>query len=246
MLNLFRKKVTEPPQFPGFSWLYQDIHSHLLPGIDDGSPNVETSIELIRGLQAAGISRFICTPHIIGDMYRNNKESITSALNILKAEVERQGLDIELSAAAEYMLDDHFMSLLRREEPLLTLKDNLVLTELNYSTPVDNLEEIAFEIITANYAPLMAHPERYHYYHKTPAMFHRLKELGFSLQVNLLSLTGYYGRHVAKTARYLFDNDLVDFVGTDLHHANHLRALTAPSSVKMFEKYLGNREFNHF
>lgn len=246
MLNLFRKKKEHQPLYPGFSWLSQDIHSHLLPGIDDGSPDIETSLSLLRSLSAAGIKKFICTPHIIGDMYRNTPQTVNAALELLQQAVEREGLDVELSAAAEYMLDDHFMELMRKNEPLLTLKDRIILTELNYSTVVDNLEEIAFEIVTGNYQPIMAHPERYHYYHKNYDAYTRLKELGFSLQVNLLSLTGYYGKSVAKAAKHLLKEGLVDYVGTDLHHANHLKVLTSDSSVKIFEEHLGHRRFNLF
>lgn len=246
MLNLFKKKKEHNPRYTGFSWLFQDIHSHLLPGIDDGSPDVETSLALLRSLSEAGIKKFICTPHIIGDMYRNTPETVNGALRTLRNAVKKEGLDVELSAAAEYMLDDHFMELLRKNEPLLTLKKNIILTELNYSTVVDNLEEIAFEIITSNYQPIMAHPERYHYYHKNYDAYKRLKELGFSLQVNLLSLTGYYGKSVAKAARHLFNEKMVDFVGTDLHHANHLKVLTAPYSIRTFEEYLGDAVINEF
>lgn len=245
MLNFFSKKKALP-KYTGFSWLSQDIHSHLLPGIDDGSPDVETSLNLLMPLYDAGIRKFICTPHIIGDMYRNTPETVNNALEVLRKGVARSGMSIDISAAAEYMLDDHFMELIRRREPLLKLHGNYILTELSYSTSPNNLEQISFEIITNNYLPLMAHPERYPYYHKNYEAYNRLKELGFLLQVNLLSLTGYYGKTVAKAARYIMDNELADFVGTDLHHANHLAALTDVRSVQLFEKYCGNKIYNRF
>lgn len=245
MLKLFnRKKIL--PDYPGFSWLSQDIHSHILPGIDDGSPDIETSLQLLRSLSDAGINKFICTPHIIGDMYRNTPEIINNALAILKKAVAQNGMQIELSAAAEYMLDDHFMELLHKKEPLLTLKKNYILTELSYATAPGNLEQISFEINTHQYQPLMAHPERYPYYHKNYDAYSYLKELGFMLQVNLLSLTGYYGKSVAKAAEFILKNDLADFVGTDLHHFNHLKVLTDAKSIEIFEKHLGNRIYNEF
>lgn len=246
MLNWFNSKKNIAAVYPGFSWLSQDIHSHILPGIDDGSPNVETSLQLLRSLSDAGIRKFICTPHIISDMYRNTPETINAALAILKKAVAGAGMEIELSAAAEYMLDDHFMELLRKKERLLTLRNNYILTELSYSTAPNNIEQISFEINTSNYHPLMAHPERYPYYHKNYDAYYRLKELGFSLQVNLLSLTGYYGKQVAKAAKFILEKDLVDFVGTDLHHFNHLKMLTDAASVQLFEKHLGHKIFNEF
>jgi tyrosine-protein phosphatase YwqE len=243
-LRLFKRNIADSTY--DFSNLAQDIHSHLLPGIDDGSPDVETSISLIRSLSDAGIKRFICTPHIIGDMFRNTPETINPALAVLKKACVEHGLDVELSAAAEYMMDDYFMELLRKKEPLLTLTKNYILTELSYATEPGNLEKIAFEININNYQPLMAHPERYFYYHKNYDAYHRMKELGFSLQVNLLSLTGYYGTAAAKAANFLFKNGLVDFVGTDLHHFNHLKTLTDNRSKEIIRKTLGDKVYNKF
>ena len=244
-MNFFRSKK-KGPAYSGFSWLKQDIHSHILPGIDDGSPDIETSIQLLRSLSDAGINKFICTPHVIGDMYHNNPQTINDALSRLKKAVSQNGMAVEINAAAEYMMDDHFMELLRRKEPLLTLTKNYILTELSYSTAPQKLEQISFEIHINNYQPLMAHPERYPYYHKNYNAYYRMKELGFLLQVNLLSLTGYYGKTVAKAAKFIVDNKLADFVGTDLHHFNHLQVLTDTKSIKIFEKYLGDKMYNEF
>jgi protein-tyrosine phosphatase len=243
-VKFFNRKTAD--SFYDFSYLAQDIHSHILPGLDDGSPDVETSIELIKSLSAVGINRFICTPHIIGDMYRNTPQTINTALHLLKRACLENGLDTQLSAAAEYMLDDYFMELLRKKEPLLTLTKNYILTELSYATIPNNLEQIAFEININNYLPLLAHPERYFHYHKNYDAYFGLQEMGFLLQVNLLSLTGYYGRAVTKAANFLFKNNLVDFVGTDLHHFNHLKALTNKRSREIFYKVLGDKVYNNF
>lgn len=244
-MNFFRSKK-KTPVYQGFSWLKQDIHSHILPGIDDGSPDIDTSLDLLRSLSDAGINQFICTPHVIGDMYHNTPQTINDALARLKKAVKENGMSTEISAAAEYMMDDHFLELLRKKEPLLTLGKNYILTELSYSSPPQKLEQISFEIHVNNYQPVMAHPERYPYYHKNYDAYSRMKELGFLLQVNLLSLTGYYGKYVMKAARFILDNDLADFVGTDLHHFNHLQVLTDKKSIKIFEKYLGNKVYNEF
>ncbi|MEO5909168.1 MAG: CpsB/CapC family capsule biosynthesis tyrosine phosphatase [Ginsengibacter sp.] len=244
-MNFFHSQKVVP-LYEGFSWLAQDIHSHILPGIDDGSPDIETSLQLLQSLSDAGIQKFICTPHIIGDMYRNTPETINNALSKLKKAVLQNGMSIEISAGAEYMLDDHFLELLRNKEPLMKLCKNYILTELSYSTAPEKLEKISFEININNYQPLMAHPERYPYYHHNYDAYYRMKELGFLLQVNLLSLTGYYGKNVAKAAKFILENKLADFVGTDLHHFNHLNVLTDSKSIKIFEKYLGDRIYNEF
>lgn len=224
----------------------RDIHCHLLPGIDDGAPDIATSLDLISALRVFGLKEFVCTPHIFGDLYRNSNDTIFPALKKLQDAVSEHFPDVVLTAAAEYMLDDYFISLLRRREKLLTVRDNFLLTELPFSIPPSNLEEITFELLNAGYQPILAHPERYVYYYKNMNAFHRLKELGFVLQMNLLSLTGYYGKGPEKTAQLLLKENMVDFVGTDLHHANHLHALTAPKSQKIFGKYFGDSVFNEF
>jgi tyrosine-protein phosphatase YwqE len=244
-MYFFQSKKTVP-LYTGFSWLAQDIHSHILPGLDDGSPDVETSLQLLQSLSDAGIHKFICTPHVIGDMYRNTPVTINAALSKLRNAIKQSGMSMEISAGAEYMLDDHFLELLRNKEPLMKLTKNYILTELSYSTAPEKLEKISFEININNYLPLMAHPERYPYYHKNYDAYYRLKELGFLLQVNLLSLTGYYGKNVAKAAKFILENKLADFVGTDLHHFNHLNVLTDTRSISLFEKYLGDRVYNSF
>lgn len=244
-MQFFRKKNTSGVPYD-FLNLYQDIHCHLLPGIDDGSPDIETSVELIKSLGKAGIHKFICTPHIIGDLYRNTPQTINYALDTLRDECTSQNIHVTLSAAAEYMMDDYFMDLLRRNEPLLTLYKNYVLTELSFATAPDNLEKISFELNIQGYQPIMAHPERYLYYHKNFDAYYRMKDLGFSLQVNLLSLTGYYGKSVAKAAQFIIENNIADFVGSDLHHFNHLNALIDENNGEIFRKFLGGKVYNRF
>lgn len=245
MLN-FLKKQKPANQLYDFTLMIRDIHCHLLPGIDDGSPDVETSIELIKSLSAVGITRFICTPHVIGDMFRNTPETINASLAILKKACHDNQLNVELSAAAEYMLDDYFLELLQKKSPLLTLTKNYLLTELSFATSPINLEKIAFELNINGYAPIMAHPERYVFYHKNYNAYHRMKELGFLLQVKVLSISGYYGKATARAAKYIVENNLADFIGTDLHHFNHLRALTNPRNMKIFHQVLGDKVYNGF
>ncbi|MBN9351746.1 MAG: histidinol phosphatase [Chitinophagaceae bacterium] len=244
MWNLFNKK--KKLLYPGFSWLQRDIHNHLLPGIDDGSPDVETSIALVRDLAEAGIKDFVCSPHIIQDMYRNTPETINLALDKLNEAIRKEKIDVKISAWAEYMLDEFFVETLRSGKQLQCISGKFILTELPLSVLPSNLESMAFEINTSGYHAVLAHPERYLYYHSRMESYTRLKELGFSLQLNLLSLTGYYGPRILTAAKYLLKHDLIDYVGTDLHHFDHLRMLTEKSSIRIFEKYLGGRIWNTF
>jgi protein-tyrosine phosphatase len=204
-----------------FSALGADMHSHLLPGIDDGSPDIGTSLDLKKGLEDLGFSRFITTPHIMWDLYKNTPQTIGSALGELK----QQAGQLNIRAAAEYMLDDHFNVLLEGPEPLQTVWQNMVLVEFSFvSVPLDMKEKI-FRMNIRGYQPILAHPERYAYLGGNKKGFEELKGLGCLFQVNLLSLTGYYGKGPRELALYLLGRDFVDLVGTDLHHHRHLEAL---------------------
>lgn len=245
MFNFFKKKNTsaEKPFLLPFT---TDIHSHILPGIDDGSPDIETSLQLVRGIYNLGIRKSIATPHVIADLYRNTPATINNALQQLIVACKEANIPIELAAAAEYMLDDYFLKLLRNNEEILTIYKNIVLTEQSFISPTSNLNEMSFELVTAGYLPIMAHPERYHFYHGDYDAYIHLKDMGFLLQVNMLSVTGYYGKPVAKAAKYLFENNLVDLVGTDMHHERHLEMLQHPKSMELFDKYLGGKVWNDF
>ena len=244
MFNLFKKTKKEIYTGEPFP-VRTDIHSHILAGIDDGSPDIETSLKLVKGLYDLGYRRLVATPHVIGDYYKNNPTIINRELEVLKKACAEAGIDIELSAAAEYMLDDYFLKILKQKE-ILSVYQNYILTELPYSVMPMNVSEMVFEIITAGYKPILAHPERYFYYHHDHTEYIRLKELGFLLQVNLLSLLGYYGPQVAKAAKYIFENGLADYVGTDMHHLRHLETLGSKESNAILNKYLRDKDYNNF
>ncbi|MEO6732975.1 MAG: CpsB/CapC family capsule biosynthesis tyrosine phosphatase [Ferruginibacter sp.] len=243
MFNFFKKKNTEVT-YPQYLPFQTDIHSHILPGIDDGSADIETSLQLVKGIYDLGIRKTVATPHVISDIYRNTPETINAALAELRAACVQADIKIEIEAAAEYMLDDYFLKLLHEEAPLLTIHKNIILTEQSYASSSNNLNEIAFAIMTKGYRPIMAHPERYFYYHDNYESYSHLKDMGFLLQVNLLSLTGYYGKSVAKAAKYLLENDMADFVGTDMHHNRHLNILQKKETLELFKRHLDRKIFN--
>lgn len=247
MFNLFKKNKAEDAvvQMAGQLPVSVDMHSHILPGIDDGSPDVDTSLFLIKGLYDLGIRTCIATPHIIGDLYRNNDETIEAALHKIQKACVAAALPMQIRAAAEYMLDDYFMELLQQQKPLRTLHGNLLLTELPYTSNLVNLEEMLFNIITGGYRPVLAHPERYFYFHRNVEDYKRLKDLGFILQVNLLSLTGYYGKDVARAAKYILENGLAGMAGTDLHHGRHLTALQMEGNLRLLHKYVKDAELQN-
>lgn len=222
MLFLKKKNIPLNEFFPeGFV----DIHSHLLPGIDDGAKDLNNSIALIQKMHSYGIKNFITTPHVLGDIYPNSSQIIKEKLNLVQNELVKLGVDdININAAAEYMLDEQFSKRLFNDD-ILTLKDNYILVEMSYFNAPYNLFEILFEIQLKGYKPILAHPERYIYYHNDINNFHKLKKAGCLFQLNLLSLTPQYGKNVQKISSKLLQENMYDFVGTDTHHQNHLELL---------------------
>ncbi len=242
MFSFLRK--SKEPEFPDYFPIHTDIHSHILPGIDDGAVNVETSIFLVKGLMNLGVTKSIATPHIIGDLYKNDASTIQQSLSKLKSELAIQQIDFEVSAAAEYMLDSYFLELLQRKEKLLTIKDNYILTEFSYAFAPTNLNELSFEIQMSGYKPILAHPERYGYFQHNLKTYNRLVDLGFMLQINLLSLAGFYGKGAANAAVYIIENGLASYLGTDLHHDKHLLMLSDPKTRNILHKHLSERHWN--
>lgn len=223
MFNFFSKKLFLRDLFEGFV----DIHNHILPGIDDGAQNVMESVDLIKAFKTLGVSQFIPTPHIMQGFYPNTDETIGNSYQmLLEALVDASLLtEIKINPAAEYMLDDNFERLLKNRD-LFTLNKNYVLVEMSYFQPPINLENIIFDIKTHGYIPVLAHPERYSFYHKSLDYYERLKQLGCLFQLNLLSLSEHYGKHVEKTAKHLINNQMIDFVGSDVHKIQHITKLS--------------------
>lgn len=218
MFSIFKKKNI----VSDIEWLGVDIHSHLLPGIDDGSPDVGQSVFLIKSLSELGFSRFICTPHIFQELYPNTPETISLALEATKEALKDANINVDISAAAEYMVDEMF----KVKCDLMVMPNNYILVEMSYLNETPNIEKVIFDLQIQGYKVILAHPERYIFYHKEHEKFHRYKDMGVLFQLNLLSITGYYGKDVQRAAEYLLKRNYYDIAGTDLHHKRHLIALT--------------------
>ncbi len=222
MFKLFSKHKQETTDL---SILKTDMHSHLIPGIDDGAPDIVTSVELIRGLRELGYQKLVTTPHIMWDMYKNTRETIFKGLEQLRSAIKAEELQIEIHAAAEYFLDDYVAGLLEKKEPLLPISRNMILVEFSMAFPSFNLKNILFEMQMKGYQPVLAHPERYIYLENARDFYDELKGIGCFFQLNLLSLTGYYGKSVSELAHYLIKKGYYNLAGTDLHNIQHLRRL---------------------
>ena len=218
MLNWFSKKKEEELAPLDFSVLKTDIHSHFIPGIDDGSPDMETSISLIKKMQELGYSKVITTPHVMSDVYQNSSETILKSLADVRLELKLQNINMEIDAAAEYYIDFEFEQKIGKEK-FLTFGDNYILVELSFMQAPKNLFDAIFKLQLEDYKVVLAHPERYRYYNQED--YDNLISRGVLLQINLLSLIEYYSTPIQKTTEQLIANNQVSFIGTDCHNMMH-------------------------
>ncbi|MFV8347971.1 tyrosine-protein phosphatase [Flavobacterium sp. ZB4P13] len=245
MLTFFRSKPILKDLIPDH---HIDIHSHLLPGIDDGARTFEDTLRLTQALQGMGISQFITTPHIIQQVWENTPEQILKKKAVTVLELEKNNITAPFHAAAEYLMDDHFVQLFQSGN-LLTLKDNYVLVEISYINAPIQLYSILFDLQIAGYIPVLAHPERYLFYHNNFNEYLKLKRAGCLFQLNLLSVVGYYGAAITKTAEQLLQKGMYTYVGSDVHHDNHITAFDQKVKLKdvaPLKEAIANNQFFKF
>jgi len=216
-----------------------DMHSHFIPGIDDGASTIEESLELIQAMYAAGYRKVITTPHIMSDFYRNTPEIIRAGLNQVREAVQKAQIPIEIEAAAEYYCDHAFEMMIGKSE-LLTFSGNKILMELSYMNPTENFETVTFKLQTEGYTPVLAHPERYPYWYHTIDTYEAIRDKGVLLQVNIGSLAGYYGSGARRTAERLIERNLVDLLGSDAHKISHVGLIEKASKERSVQQLLAS------
>ena len=236
--SLFKSKKKKDP-FIIKDTFKVDLHSHLIPGIDDGSQSMEESIVLLKMLEKIGYKKVITTPHIMLDSYKNTPEIINAGLASLRKSAKEEGISLQIEAAAEYYLDDGFYDLLRAGN-MLSIENEYLLFETSYVSKPLQLEEMIFEIASAGYKPMMAHPERYRYVKDPAKEYGRLKELGVFFQVNINSFGGHYGQSAKFNATFLSQAGLINFLGSDTHHNRHLETLESVIKSESYNEIFSN------
>lgn len=245
MFNFFRKDKKNTRRTLFYT---TDLHSHVIPGIDDGSPDVETSIQLIGKMQEWGITKIISTPHIADATFENNKTTIGGAYDKLKVALCENNIDVDISYSAEYRMDEGFLNKMEAGE-LIPLPGNRILIENSFFQPFWNIKGLIFDLELKGFFPILAHPERYAYYFEDKSIYTELHEMGCKFQVNLLSLSGFYGKEVLNVALWLLKQDYIDYIGTDLHHMKHVEGIEEflsgsayPKIAAQLEKRILNNE----
>lgn len=233
-----------PAEMVDYSVLGADMHSHLIPGIDDGSPTVEESIELLRQMHYLGYNKVFTTPHIMENGYTNTPETILGGLEKVRAALAETPLQITIDAAGEYYYDDNFQRLLK-DKQLLTFSDNYVLFELPMMNMPRDLKETVFALKTQAYQPVLAHVERYPYLHEGDGIddLQHMVDMGLLLQVNVATFINVYGPELQGIAYNLLQNNMISFIGSDLHNRKHLGYLQRALEDKKFNAALQNHTF---
>ncbi|WP_026994633.1 tyrosine-protein phosphatase [Flectobacillus major] len=245
MFSFFKSKKPNNARIYDFinHAILTDIHSHVLPGIDDGSPDMETSVNLISELSQLGFHNIITTPHIRMEVYPNTPSIIKGKVDEVNAALAQQNINMTIQGSAEYYIDDNFSEILQSENTIPFPGNKYLLAEYPMIAPLMNFEQRVFEMTKRGFTPIIAHPERYRYWHAQPEVFQRLKDLGCLLQLNILSVEGYYGPDIKKCALQLMKNNLYDVIGTDLHHERHLNRIKKLSEMSKEMKLLENYPF---
>ncbi len=227
MISFFQKKKIQNP-------LHTDIHSHLLAGLDDGVKTQKEAIELVTQFHKLGYQKLITTPHINSDYYRNEPEAILKSLAELNDALKAEAVPVVIEAAAEYYLDEELIKKVDSREKLLTFGQSYLLFETNFLTEPYHLNNFIFKAITQGYKPILAHPERYAY--MTLEKAEELKNRGVLLQLNILSLVGFYSNPIRQLAYKLIDKGWIDLLGSDCHNAIQLQFLEDAVQNKYFRK----------
>ncbi|MGK7391858.1 MAG: tyrosine-protein phosphatase [Candidatus Cyclobacteriaceae bacterium M2_1C_046] len=232
MINFFRKRSA--PENP----LPVDIHSHLLPGIDDGVKDINEALEVIKKLVDFGYKKLITTPHINNEFFPNTPEIITEKYNEVKNAIREAAIDVEFEAAAEYFLDETLMEKIEKDEPLLTFGNNHLLFECSFLNEPLYLKEFLFNAQSKGYKLVLAHPERYAFVQNNPDILDDLKNRSVLLQVNMMSLTGHYNKQAKKIADRLIKKGHVDLIGSDCHNPLHVNIIREAINSKSYRKAL--------
>ncbi len=193
-----------------------DIHSHIVPDVDDGSPNLETSILLIKEEIKQGVKKIICTPHYRKGMFDSEKEKIYANFQILNDEVNRLNLDIQLFLGQEIYIRkyDSLNKLLMNNKVIFMNNKKYILLEFSYTNEID-ISEVVYSAKLKGYTPIIAHIERYDYVDLEVVL--DIIEAGGLIQVNASSVLGKNGLKIKKNVKKLLKNDLVSFIASDIH-----------------------------
>ncbi|AQG81390.1 tyrosine-protein phosphatase [Spirosoma montaniterrae] len=204
-----------------------DIHSHLLPGVDDGVSTTEQAVACLTQLSQWGIRKVITTPHVSRDWHPNESFVLRGGQQLLQNLADEHELGLTIEVAAEYLLDEFFIELLNAGDLLTFGRERYLLFELGWAAAPRQLDDILFRMQARGYKPVLAHPERYLYYYNALPALAQLRANGCLFQLNWGSLTRRYGERVQTQANMFLRHNWVDFFGSDMHRSGDITTMNS-------------------
>lgn len=196
-----------------------DIHTHLIPHVDDGSMNIEDSIGILKKAKAAGFDAIVATPHYIEGSYDSNMYRNIELLEQIKNEAKNKNIDIKLYLGNEVFITENIVKLIKEKKISSINNSRYILMELPFNDEVYNLQNCIFNLMNSGYIPIIAHPERYAFVKKDPNALIEYINQGVLFQCNSGSFIGHYGKTAQKTAEILLKHNMVHFIATDTHNS---------------------------
>jgi len=220
-----------------------DVHSHLIPGIDDGAKDYETSLSCIREIARQGVQKIYVTPHFQTRRFKNDEDDVRLRFEELKAKVADAKIDVDMQLAGEYLIDDGFRARMQSDKKFLTINDKYLLVEFSFNQSMMGMEELFFDLQMMGYEVILAHPERYPYFDVDSDLLNKLKEQGVYFQSNILSFGGFYGKDVMKRSYQYVEKGWIEFLGTDMHNIKYRDALSDICNISKFQKMMRKQIF---
>ena len=223
-----------------------DIHSHILPGIDDGANSIEESIEILKQASRNNVKEIILTPHyILGSDYNSRYKDNINLLNELKDTLKKENIDINLYLGNEVFVENNMIDLINNEDITTLNNTRYLLFELPLNNTYNGLNDLLFELNIKGYKPIIAHPERYSFLKENPSLIEELVDKGALFQSNIGSFLGMYGKKTQDLAFLLLRHNVISFIGSDIHSKNHTFYDKIEECKELMRKYITEKEINN-
>ncbi len=218
-----------------------DMHSHILPGIDDGSRDSEETYKMLIEAYDAGFTKVISTSHYYLGYYEENEKTRKTHIDSINKKLEEINYNLQVCVGSEIFITNDIVNLLKEHKASSINETKYVLFETAFGLEPQNLKDVIYSLMSNNYIPIIAHPERYSYVQKNPNMLLELIDLGVLFQSNFGSIIGQYGKEAKKTVKLLLKNNFIHFLGTDAHRKNTIYT-AIPQALESLKEIISEEE----
>ena len=218
-----------------------DMHSHILPGIDDGSRDIEETINMIKEAEQAGFSKIVATSHYYLGYYETDETSRQEYIDAINKKLKEMECNIQVCVGSEIFITNEIVNLLKNFNASSINSTRYVLFELPFTSEVHNLKDVIYSLLSHKYIPIIAHPERYRFVQKNPNALIELLDIGVLFQSNYGSIIGQYGKEARKTVKLLLKNNFIHFLGSDAHRKNTIYT-AIPDAIKSLKEIISDEE----